>query len=494
MLSDSIDNGAGALAAAMASGDIDGTNLFVLSGQAGTGAGEGLAMCEIVHDLAPQASLYFATGIPTNTRMAANILALADAGCRVIIDDVTYADESPFQDGPIARAVDTVSANGVLYFATAGNSGNLDSGFSATWEGDYVDSGYGDNTGEWHAFAPGVDENPIGNGGYDFSADLFWSDPLGASANDYDLYMLDGSGDVIYYSNNYQGGAQDPYEHINESQSLSAGYYLVVVLYNGAGRFLHLDFGRGRLVYATAGCLRGHNTCAAANAFSVAATPAAGSETTGYPTGPYPNPFDASNVVEPFTADGPRQIFFNPDGSAITPGNFSSTGGLVLMKPEFSAADGVTTTLPLNGGLNPFFGTSAAAPHAGAIAALVLSCNPTLTPAQVRTVLTNSCIDIMAAGWDRDSGWGILMAQAALQNTPPLLSPSFVSGSLAGLPGGGFQATLAGMAGASYQILVSSDLQTWSPFSTLSMTNTNSVFIDATAGLDRRFYRAQLMQ
>jgi subtilisin family serine protease len=89
-----------------------------------------------------------------------------------------------------------------------------------------------------------------------------------------------------------------------------------------------------------------------------------------------------------------------------------------LAKPDFTAADGVTTTPP---GFAPFFGTSAAAPHAGAIAALVLSYNPGLTPAQVRTVLTNSCIDIMAPGWDRDSGFGILMALAALQNTPPVI-------------------------------------------------------------------------
>jgi hypothetical protein len=40
----------------------------------------------------------------------------------------------------------------------------------------------------------------------------------------------------------------------------------------------------------------------------------------------------------------------------------------------------------------------------------------------VRTVLTNSCIDIMAPGWDRDSGAGILMALKALQNTP---APAF---------------------------------------------------------------------
>jgi subtilisin family serine protease len=185
-------------------------------------------------------------------------------------------------------------------------------------------------------------------------------------------------------------------------------------------------------------------------------------------------------------------MFYNPDGSAITPGNFSSSGGRVLQKPDFTAADGVTTTPP---GFAPFFGTSAAAPHAAAIAALVLSYNPTLTPAQVRNVLTNSCIDIMAPGWDRDSGYGILMASAALQNTPPPTAsprPFFVAGSLKYLSTGQFQATLAGVVGSNYNILISSDLQTWTTLTTLTMTTANSVFLDTTASPGARFYRAEL--
>jgi subtilisin family serine protease len=415
ILSDSIDNGTNALAAAIASGNIDATNTFVIPGQAGTGEGEGLAMCEIVHDLAPKATLYFATGDPNDAQMASNILALAQAGCRIIADDISYPDESPFQDGVIAQAVNTVSAMGVLYFSCARNSGNLDSHNACTWEGDFV-NGRSTTYGEELAFSSGVVENAILTGGYDFAADLFWSDPLGASSNDYDLYMIDSIGDIIYSSTNPQTGTQDPYEHIADPAQYSSGYYLVVTLYSGTNRFIHLDFGRGLLDWVTPGCIRGHNACDAANSFTVAATPAATAYATGDPTGPYPNPFNSSDVVEYFSSDGPRRMFYNPDGSAITPGNFSSTGGRVLQKPDLTAADGVTTTPP---GFAPFFGTSAATPHAAAIAALVLSYNPTLTPAQVRTVLTNSCIDIMASGWDRDSGCGILMATTALQNTPP---------------------------------------------------------------------------
>jgi hypothetical protein len=103
-------------------------------------------------------------------------------------------------------------------------------------------------------------------------------------------------------------------------------------------------------------------------------------------------------------------VFFNADSSAITPGNFSSTGGLVFQKPDFTAADGVACAAP---GFNPFYGTSAAAPHAAAIAALLKSGLPGATQTQIGNALTSSAIDIMTPGVDRDSGAGILDAVAA---------------------------------------------------------------------------------
>jgi len=493
VLSDSIDNGSNALAGAIASGNIDLANTFVIPGQAGTGEGEGLAMCEVVHDLAPGAKIYFATGAAGAAQMASNIVALAQAGCRIICDDEFYDNESPFQDGVIAQAVNTVSAMGVLYFSCARNSGNRDSLNSCTWQGDFVSGGSAGQYGQYLQFSPGVTEDDILSGGYDYEADLFWSDPLGGAANDYDLYMLDSFGEIVYSSQNVQNGTQDPYEHIADPAQYSAGYYLVVTLYSGTNRFIHLDFGRGILDWATAGCIRGHNACDAPNAFTVAATPAETAYAAGDPTGPYPYAFNSSDVVEYFSADGPRRMFYNPDGTPITPGNLSSTGGRVVYKPDFTAADGVTTTPP---GFAPFFGTSCATPHAAAIAALVLSYNPGLTPGQVRNVLTNSCIDIMAQGWDRDSGSGILMALAALQNTPApqATAPNFVPGSMTYSKAGGFKVALAGAVNSKYQIFVSTNLVTWSSLATLTMTNVNSIFTDATAGSNRRYYRAELAQ
>ncbi|RUM36803.1 MAG: hypothetical protein DSY58_04820, partial [Desulfobulbus sp.] len=123
-------------------------------------------------------------------------------------------------------------------------------------------------------------------------------------------------------------------------------------------------------------------------------------------------PFRASNVVEKFSSDGPRRVFFYPNGNAITPGNYSATGGVLRQKPDIAAADGVQTATP---GFNPFYGTSAAAPHAAAIGALLRSGKPDITIAEVRDIFNSTAIDIEGAGYDRDSGAGIIMADAVLK-------------------------------------------------------------------------------
>ena len=418
-----LSDGIKSLAAARSSGDLG--PVTVLPGQAGPANGdEGTAMLEIVHDIAPGAKLYFATAFTSEASFANNIRALRNAGCDIIIDDVFYYDEGVFQDGAVARAVNAVTADGALYFSSAGNSGNLDDGTSGEWQGDFTP--YTDQSGNvWADFDPtaGVQSaDSVAPVSSSHPAVLQWADPLGGSSNDYDLYLISADGSTILdASTNVQSGTQNPFELLvvpGTSQG-GAGGLLAVLNYHGAAapRFMSLSLNRGRFAsnagftgYATAGQTAGHS--AAADAFSVAATPAHNAFAPGQPTGPYPNAFNSSNVSETFTSDGPRKMYFAPNGTPYTPGNFTSSGGIVRQKPDITAADGVATTVA---GFQPFFGTSAAAPHAGAIAALMLQAHPGLAPAQVRSALTSTAIDIEAPGWDRDTGRGIIDAYAAVQ-------------------------------------------------------------------------------
>jgi putative transposon-encoded protein len=416
-----LSDGVNGLATSQGTGDLG--VVTVLDGNCTAGVdtptcAEGTAMLEIIHDLAPSASLYFATAVGGPAVFAQNIRNLAAAGCNIIVDDVGYSNESPFQDGQvgtsptnggiIAQAVKDVATAGVLYFSSAANSGNKNDNTSGTWEGDFVDGGTATGpppvNGQLHNFGGQTFNQFLANSGGAVS--LFWSDPLGGSGNDYDLFILNNAGTaVVAFSNDSQNGADDPLESIFGGSF--TGERVVIARFGaGSARFLHLDTGRNRLQISTQGSTHGHAATSAPNSFGVAATPAQS-------PGPYPGPYNAGHKIETFSSDGPRRIFFAANGAALTPGNVSSTGGVPLQKPDFTAADGVSVS-GAGGFGSPFFGTSAAAPHAAAIAGLVKSSNLGLTATQIRTALFSSVIDIEAAGVDRDSGFGILMADTAL--------------------------------------------------------------------------------
>ena len=77
--------------------------------------------------------------------------------------------------------------------------------------------------------------------------------------------------------------------------------------------------------------------------------------------------YTTPTTPEPFSSRGPS-ITRRFDKNGVPLGSPE-----VRTKPQLDAADGVSTTLPGNSGLNPFFGTSAATPSAAGIAALILS-------------------------------------------------------------------------------------------------------------------------
>jgi subtilisin-like proprotein convertase family protein len=428
VLSDGVAN----LAQAQATGDLGAVT--VLTGQTGTG-NEGTAMLEIIHDLAPGAQLFFATGNTSLPSFANNIRALRTAGCDIIVDDILYFVESPFQDGQTAavvspnnagavtQAVKDVAAAGALYFSAAGNSGNLNDGQSGVWEGNFA-AGAATAApvpigGTLHRFTGTQDFDTVIDASA-FPTNLFWSDPLGASANDYDLFRLNSTGtSVSSSSTNIQDGNDDPFEQV--TNNVDNARIVIVKKTGAASRFLHLNTNRGRLSVGTAGQVHGHPATNNDFTFAVAASSA---------SAVFPNTFSASSVVETFSSDGPRRFFFRGDGSVITPGNLSATGGAVLSKPDFTAADAVAVS-GAGQFFTPFFGTSAAAPHAAAIAALVKSANPGFTQAQMRSALFALALDIEAPGVDRDSGAGILMAvpaQPLCTFTPVVPSQTFGPG------------------------------------------------------------------
>ncbi|HNP54111.1 MAG TPA: hypothetical protein PKK69_05825, partial [Ferruginibacter sp.] len=90
----------------------------------GRASDEGRAMLQIIHDVAPGATLAFRSGFISAGNFAEGIKQLRDEGCNIIVDDITYLTEPYFTDGVVSKAVDEVTASGVQYFTSAGNFGN----------------------------------------------------------------------------------------------------------------------------------------------------------------------------------------------------------------------------------------------------------------------------------------------------------------------------------------------------------------------------------
>jgi hypothetical protein len=423
-ISDSVEE----LANLQASGDLP-PGVTVLPGQAGTGTSEGTALMEIIHDMAPGADLFFATGTSGFLQeMADNITDLAAAGCDVIVDDVLYFSEPVFQDGVIAQAVDAVAANGVQYFSSAGNSGNLTNGTSGTWEGLY--SGIALPTpmppfpaGLLSAHDFGTGNSNLITADPPFVVTVHWANPQGAATDDYDLFLLDGAlSTVLDFSTDTQNGTQNPYEEILTNVNDETGNRIVVAKRSGNDVFIHVGTHRGELEQATDGETYGHS--AALGAISVAAVnvaTAGGGEFTG----------GAANPIEVFSSDGPRRIFFEANGDPV-PATFTATlthkgipTGVVRQKPDVAAADGVSTATP---GFNPFFGTSASAPHAAGISALFSELFPSVSTPDAYDAFRSSALDVDPFGFDRDSGAGIIDAENALDPQNIIFSDGFESG------------------------------------------------------------------
>lgn len=103
-------------------------------------------------------------------------------------------------------------------------------------------------------------------------------------------------------------------------------------------------------------------------------------------------PFFPPFVPESFSSPGPVTIYFDQENHRLATPE-------VRLKPNLAAMDGANTTFFISDTTQDpdtfpnFFGTSAAAPHAAAIAALVLQAHGgpgSVTPAQMRTVLEKS--------------------------------------------------------------------------------------------------------
>lgn len=429
------------------SGDLP-ADIRIVDGGPGGGSDEGAGMAELIYDIAPGCDIAFASAFSGYSAFAANITALrtdATHPSQVIVDDVIYFGEPMYQDGPIAIAARECGLNGVPFFSAAGNfaaSAHEEAFFDANVTDDTASLPSGNDLHDFGA-AKGQASNThlqiaIPNNG-SVTVTLHWDEPYGGALGggpgaeaDLDLYLVNSTtlpitgGMILKSSVDVQGTVGSPagepievFNHLNSTGSTQMAYIVVehfdgrepvnlhlLVNFGGAGGAVFDDTLIGDRT------LFGH--AAAENVIAVGAIHYVEIDTAGNNVAP-PGVLN----VEAFSAlGGDLPIWFSDDGNTryVSPDT--------RQKPEIIAPDGANTTFfgqdtNFDADTDPeFFGTSAAAPHAAAVAALMVEKNFQLGPAEIYSIMKSAAIDAESPGVDDLSGHGLINALNVLNATP----------------------------------------------------------------------------
>jgi hypothetical protein len=253
VLSDSF-NCRGGAAADVTSDDLSPVTVIQEEPGCISGTDEGRAMLQLVHDVAPGASLAFATAFIGQAGFSSNILALQAAGAGVIVDDVINFFEPMFQDGIIAQAVDTVQGRGIPYFSSAGNQARQSYESSFRAGSFFADRAFPSAPGAprffggtAHDFDPGPGEDVFQRitvpAGTRFTISFQWDSPFASvcpgcpgSPNDLDIYVFNDPPTTVLFgstSTNTGGDAVEFFSIFNPPGSAVTAFNIMITKFDG---------------------------------------------------------------------------------------------------------------------------------------------------------------------------------------------------------------------------------------------------------------------
>jgi len=333
-----IDLGFSGLSQAQARGDLPYSavgNDLTGTGLSG-GISHGTAVAEIIYDIAPDAQLHLIK-IADEVDLDLAVTYCLDNGIDIINHSLGWYNTN-FYDGTgtisdIARRAIT---GGILWVNAAGNEAE------SHWEGTFADGnsdGWNDQTLAFSA-----------SGGSPIILYLTWNE-WPQAGTDYDLYLYDPTGALVASSTKHQTGTEEPTESIQLTASRSGTY--TARIKGGGSQKLEIH----NLYQGLSPTIAASSILAPGNVAEVIAVGAI--DHTHYATGPQ----------ESYSSQGPTN-----DGRT---------------KPDLCAPDNVSTgTAPYT----TFPGTSGAAPHASAAAALLLSQEATLSEPMLRGRLLSNTV------------------------------------------------------------------------------------------------------
>jgi hypothetical protein len=249
---------------------------------------------------------------------------------------------------------------------------------------------------------------------------LQWDSPFfsvsggAGTTNDLDVYILNASATQVLAGAAFDSLGDDPVELVafTNNNPTPVTVNIMIVKFAGPNPTLikYVRFGSATIneFDTQSGTIFGHanaNSAEAVGAVRYSRTPVFGI---------------SPPQKESFSSAGTTPVLFDIAGNRL------ATPDPRAHKPEIMAPDGGNNSFfgsDADGdGLPNFFGTSAAAPHAAGVAALLFQRRPSVSPARIYETLENTAIDMATPGYDNDTGFGLIDALGAvslLLNPPP---------------------------------------------------------------------------
>jgi subtilisin family serine protease len=372
-----IDGGFGGLAARQASGDVprNVVRADFCGGSFATATVHGTGVAEIVHEMAPQATLYLACTTDEFSVATAEQWAKAQGVQIITMSAGFFLSGRGDGSGIVGAAAADARAGGILWVNAAGNHAQ------GHWSGTFVDT----NGDRYLDFAPGDEGDTfLWRDGEVVCGYLKW-DEWPNAVSDFDLALVSSSNfQLIAGSASVQNGSQPPTEGVC-ALNASGGDQTVAWAVYGA----HVVSNPRLDLFST--------------------------------TDPIQYFVPAGSVIDP--AASPAAL---AAGAVCwqnnTPEFYSSQGPTIdgRTKPDLAGQDSVSSaTFGSFSGSCPsgFAGTSAASPAVAGAAALVKQANPSFGPDQLKSYLQRNATDLGPAGIDDQTGAGALHLPTTLSTT-----------------------------------------------------------------------------
>lgn len=337
----------------------------------------GTATAEIVADTAPNANLVLIrVKYEIDIKKAINYI---ETETEADIASMSMGIPSGPFDGSseLDQMIATSVQDGTMWFVSSGNAAG----------GKHLNQVFADSDqDDWHNFTQSDELLNIYPASNRLAVYVNWND-WQYSDQDYDVYLYDPYGSLVAKSETTQSGFQPPLEAVTLDNPIYSTYYLAI---------------------------RSHDSREQAD-FDIFVNDGTSLE---YYT-------NTRSVKRPATEEHVIAVgAVNYQDESLE--SFSSRGPTIdgQRKPDIVAPDRVTTSEK-----EPFFGTSAAAPYAAGVAALMASANSSLTPPQIESRLKTTATTITSGEPNNKTGWGLIDAAAATAPQNPT-STTITTGSI----------------------------------------------------------------